>query len=196
MSFAGSQQIVRLARTNDQVAKGLLLTTSVSDAAKFQERIDERGNHEMLFANRAVLCEGKDDYFAVRDYLQKSDFDMDGRSVSILDVGSAQNIPAYATMAGALGIPGCGLTDEDKDAAGVVNPVTAKVRTKLGQIKSASDLVLSWPGNLEASLGITVGKATPDWQQANLSQRALDQTKSSFPDYASTCEAIMHWAST
>lgn len=73
ISFAQPQVVVRLWRRGDDVAKGVFDTTTTTDAVKFQERLDERGNHEMLFAHRAVLCEGKNDPWAIRSALAKLD---------------------------------------------------------------------------------------------------------------------------
>jgi hypothetical protein len=194
ISFSSSQHIVRLWRDGDQIDKGAFLTKSLSDAAKFQERLDEHGNHEMLFSNCVVLCEGKDDEFAVKEYFDKTDLDIDARSVSVLELGGVVNLPDYARMAQTLKIPWCGLTDEDKDATGAVNPVTEGVRKRLQCIQSTSDFVISWPGSLEASLGIaSPGKAKPLWQEANLSPKSLKDVKSQYPDYASTCESISRW---
>ena len=59
ISFAQPQVIVKLWRKGDDVSKGAFDTNLASDALRFQEKLDERGNHEMLFANKIVLCEGK-----------------------------------------------------------------------------------------------------------------------------------------
>src|SRR3990170_718886 len=85
ISFAAPQMVVKLWRRPDGVGKGELRTTDAGSHATFQERLDERGGHEMLFAQRAVLCEGKDDVFAIRLFLNKRGFDLDGRGVSIIN---------------------------------------------------------------------------------------------------------------
>jgi predicted ATP-dependent endonuclease of OLD family len=87
ISFAKPQMVARLWRRPDGVGKGELRTTDAGSHATFQERLDERGGHEMLFAQRAVLCEGKDDVFAIRLFLNKRGFDLDGRGVSIINAG-------------------------------------------------------------------------------------------------------------
>jgi predicted ATP-dependent endonuclease of OLD family len=113
VTFSENQQIVRLHRIGRSIAAGVHLTTSTSQEAKFQEKVDQYGNHEIVLAARAIFCEGKDDAFAIRHGLAKLGTDIDARAVSVLDVGSCSTIPAYCDMAGKLKIPWCALTDED-----------------------------------------------------------------------------------
>jgi hypothetical protein len=141
-----------------------------------------------------VLCEGKDDAFAVRTYLDKKRTDLDGRSISVLAVGGVETLPPYARMAAQLGIPWCALSDEDKDAAGSIKPKTAKSRKELTELAGRTDLVPVWPGSLEECLGISgPEKAKPEWQQRQLSSKALADIKAEFPKFAATCEAIAKW---
>jgi len=58
ISFSRPQLVVKLWRKGDDVAKGVFDTSTATAAVKFQEKLDERGNREMLFAQRVVLCEG------------------------------------------------------------------------------------------------------------------------------------------
>jgi predicted ATP-dependent endonuclease of OLD family len=61
VSFQQPQQVVRLWRQEAGTSRGQLLTDALSEATKFQARLDERGNHELVLANRVVFCEGKDE---------------------------------------------------------------------------------------------------------------------------------------
>ncbi|MEX2374320.1 MAG: AAA family ATPase [Dehalococcoidia bacterium] len=193
ISFRSNQSILRLWRNGATVERGTLLAESVPEAAKFQELLDERGNHELLFAARVVLCEGKDDVLALRHYLSVSDADLDGRSVSVVDLGGAQTLPAYARLASDLGIPWCGLTDEDLQDDGNVKPATQKARTRLGELAGAHDLVPIWKVSLEGSLGISSGKATPEWQAGTLLPLSREEIKATYPAFADTCEEILEW---
>jgi hypothetical protein len=58
VSFSRQQLSRRLWRTAGHTERGDVVTDSVPDAPEFQEKLDDRGTHEFLFANRAVLCEG------------------------------------------------------------------------------------------------------------------------------------------
>jgi putative ATP-dependent endonuclease of the OLD family len=193
VSFAQNQQIVRLSCTGNEIAAGVLLTTNTADEAKFQEKIDQYGNHEVLLAASAVFCEGKDDAFAIRLGLSKLGVETDTRALSVLDVGSCSTIPAYSEMAGKLKIPWCGVTDEDLLADGTVNPTTARDRARIDSYKTAADESLVWPGSLEACFDLTKGKATPAWQATNIEPLTLTQLDASYPRFTAVCRSIQSW---
>jgi hypothetical protein len=194
VSFSENQQIVRLSRSGSSITAGILLTSHAADEAKFQEKIDQYGNHEVLLAARAVFCEGKDDSFAIRLGLSKLGVEIDGRALSILDVGSCSTIPAYADMAGKLKIAWCAVTDEDLLPNATVNPVTARYRTKIDQKKTAADESLMWPKSLEACLGLpSYQKATPAWQAANIEPFNLVDLDAKYPDLMKVCRSIEAW---
>lgn len=196
ISFAKPQVVVRLWRRGDDVFKGAFNTTSTTEAVKFQERLNERGNHEMLFAHRVVLCEGKDDPWAVRSALAKLDpgLDLDAHSVSLVDTGGVGNVPDYADIARRLRIPWCAVTDEDPLPDGSVKPATNAARNKLGKFLSPEDLSVVWPRDLEACLDTPMGqKATPTWQAANTDPKPLAQMQQDHPDFIATCKSIQAW---
>jgi predicted ATP-dependent endonuclease of OLD family len=194
VSFVQNQQIVRLSRSGSGVAAGVLLTTNTTEEAKFQEKIDQYGNHEVLLAARAVFCEGKDDAFAIGLGLSKLGVETDTSGLSILDVGSCSAIPAYSEIARKLKIPWCGITDEDVLADGTVNPTTARDRARIAQHKLAADESLMWPGSLEACFGLAGGqKATPAWQVTKIEPLTLAELDARYPSFTATCRSIQAW---
>lgn len=193
ISFRTQQVVVRLRRDQAAILTGTIDTSRVAEAAKYQEHIDERGGSEMLFARKAVLCEGKDDAFAVRLYLEKRGTDLDGRSVSIIGSGGIGGVAAYAEIAKPLAIPWCGVTDEDRLPDGTINPSTAQLRQRLTELASPADVMPMWPVDLEACLGKAQGKASPDWLLAQMRRKTLAQIKADFPDYAAVGEQIASW---
>jgi hypothetical protein len=191
ISFRRPQQVVRLwPRSADH---GRLLTSGVSDEVRFQERLDERGNHELLFANRVILCEGQDDFTALNTYFEKAHVDVDGFGATILDLGGVQNMPLYAKMARDLRIPWCVLTDEDLLADGTTNPRTEGVRLSLPTLLTPSDALTMWPGSLEATLGVPSGKATPRWQDIHLVPKSLAQIRVDHPEFVRVADQIAQW---
>lgn len=153
VSFSGNQSIVRLTRNGTTVSARTLRASEVDGATRFQERLDERGSHEMLFAQRVILCEGRDDVFAVRSYLHKHcDTDLDGKSISIVRTGDIGQLPAFASIASKLGIPWCAVSDEDRLSDGTINVATEGVRRRLSTLQSSLDCQVQWPENLEACL--------------------------------------------
>jgi len=198
ISFARPQVLVKLWRKGDEVTAGVFDTAVATSAVKFQEKLDERGNHEMLFAQRVVLCEGKHDCWAVRSGLAKlaPALDLDARSISIVDTGSAGNLPDYADIAQRLGIPWCAITDEDKPPGGVVNPLTEKIRQRVDAMRGPGDSSAMWPGSLETCLGVPAGmKATPEWQAANTDPKPLAQMKQDHAEFMTACSSVLTWIS-
>lgn len=195
VSFAAPQTVVRLARVAGDVAVKALDTAGVDGAAKFQERLDERGAHEMLFAQRVVLCEGQDDTFAVRAFITEhaKDLDLDGSSISITRCGDVKQLPGFARMAKNLGIRWCALHDEDRLDDGTLNPSTDSVRTELRALKTEGDAVCEWPGNLERCWGFPQGKATPARQAEQLEGKTRDALSVAAPNLVATCEHIAAW---
>jgi ABC-type cobalamin/Fe3+-siderophores transport system ATPase subunit len=73
----GDEVVVRLRREGNCVSAGTVKATDASDLFRVQAKLDERGTHEFLFSQSAVLCEGKDDVCAVKLYLSKMNADLD-----------------------------------------------------------------------------------------------------------------------
>jgi ABC-type multidrug transport system ATPase subunit len=183
----GDEVVIRLRREGDKVSTGTAKAADASDRFRVQAKIDERGTHEFMFAQRVVLCEGKDDVYALKLYLGKLNADLDTLGVTVVDGGSAQNLPDYAALAGKLAIPWIAVTDEDSIAIGV-NPKTEKVRKKLSEIETAFDKQAQWQVNLEHCLNCT--GASPEWQAEHIEPLNLDDIRKQFPLYAATADTI------
>lgn len=194
ISFNSKQTIVRLARSGDKTSASSLSVENVDSAAKFQERLDERGGQEMIFAQHLVLCEGKDDAFALRTYLTKQcNLDLDGMSVSIIRTGDVSQLPVYASMASKLDIPWCAVSDEDALADGSIKPNTRAARDKLSKLANDRDRQVSWKCDLEACLGLTTGKAEPKWQAEHVEPLDCSTLTAKHPDFAATGEKVREW---
>jgi ABC-type multidrug transport system ATPase subunit len=194
VNFSGKQSIVRLTRDGNAVNARCLETSQVEEAAKFQERIDERGSHEMLFAQKAVLVEGQDDVFALRSYLQKrTDIDLEGRSISIIRAGDVGQLPIFASIASKLGIPWFAISDEDRQADGNIKQPTASTREKLTTLQKSADRQTFWKQDLETCLGKALGKASPDWQAQHIETKSIADLKAQNPDYVALCDEVRTW---
>jgi predicted ATP-dependent endonuclease of OLD family len=147
----------------------------------------------VLFAQKAVLCEGKDDAFAIRLYLEKRGTDLDGRGVSIIGSGGIGGVAAYAEIAHPLAIPWCSVTDEDRLPDGTIKPTTAQVRQRLTALVSRGDLMPMWPVDLEACVGKAKGKASPDWLLTQLGHKTLAEIQADHLAYAAVGEQIATW---
>src|SRR5262249_25869721 len=131
VKFGSGQQVQRLWREGEQVIAASLSAATVAQSAQLQEKLEERGNHEFLFASKVVFLEGKDDLYAVRTALEKLSTDLDGRSVSLVTVGGIENLPDYTAIAKQLRIPWCAVTDEDIQPDESIKQRTKEIRDNL-----------------------------------------------------------------
>lgn len=183
----GQELVVRLRREGDRVSKGTAQGTDASDLFRVQAKLDERGTHEFVFAERIVLCEGKDDVYGVKLYLNKLAADLDTLGITIVDGGSIQNLPDYAALASKLIIPWIAVTDDDTTVDGK-NPKTEKARDKLSNCQTARDQQAKWKENLEHCLNTE--DASPNWQAENVEPLGLEEIRNRYPQYATTGDAI------
>lgn len=190
VSLNEPQIISRLTRSQGRVTKSSIDTRSIEDSARLQSKLDENGAHDFLFGSCAVFCEGRDDSFALRLGLEKNGVDYDARSTSVCQCGSVTAIPAFAEIATSLGIRWCALTDEDTEPTGAVKPATAKVRSRLAALQSRSDALIEWPGNLERSLKVEVGKCVPEVSTERLSN---PDWATRYPDFARAVGSVATW---
>ena len=107
---------------------------------------------EMLFASAAVLCEGKNDIWAVRSTIRKlaPNLDLNARSITVVNAGGSGGLEAYASISKQLGIRWCAITDEDKKSGELENTLTKAIRGRLQDLRGAPDELLFWPGNVLA----------------------------------------------
>ncbi len=174
ISFADPQQIVRLHLTPEGVQKSVYASASAKQAVKDEEKLHEGGNHEMLFANLVILTEGKSDEFAIRlgldgctlpedsNHATPFKLDRDALSVSVVNCGSVNNLPAYAEICSKLGIPWIAVHDRDRLSDGSIKVNTAAAHAALVDLRSEVDAVIEWDNDLEEVLACPQ-KASPSW---------------------------------
>ena len=201
ISFENNQNVNRILRDGGKIEHGHILTVNIPNNLRFQEKLDEYGNHEIFFAQRIILCEGKDDLFAINSYLEMSDIDIEAMSISILSCSGVENIPDFAEIAKKnMKIPFCAVTDTDKDAAGEIKDKTAKARSKISTTLSIKDTMVEWDNNLEDCLLTPLKqnsterrKAIPEWQRDKVFKQSFEEIRNNYPKYKVTCETIVGW---
>ncbi|PCJ86501.1 MAG: hypothetical protein COA54_08740 [Thiotrichaceae bacterium] len=200
ISFDINQNVNRILRDGDELIHGQILTTTISNNLKLQEKLDEYGNHEIFFAQKIILCEGKDDLFAIKSYLEQNEIDIEAMSVSVLSCGGVSNIYDFAKIAKNMKIPFCAVTDTDRNEEGGTKSNTSKARKNISSIQSANDTMVEWDNNLEDCLLTPINKKTskrckaiPEWQRDNIVVKSFDDIKTDYPKYASICDAIIKW---
>jgi predicted ATP-dependent endonuclease of OLD family len=200
ISFEKKQNVNRIFRAGNTIEHGHMLTTSISNNLKLQEKLDEYGNHEIFFAQKIILCEGKDDLFAIKTFIELSNIDIEAMSISILSCSGIENIPDFAEIAKNMKIPFCAVTDTDIDVSGKVKEKTNKSRAKISTIQSSKDKMIEWDNDLEDCLQTPLKqnstnrkKALPEWQRDNVFAQPFDEIKTKYPKYKNVCEAIISW---
>jgi predicted ATPase len=185
--FDAEEVVLRLRREGSEVSAGSAKGSDVSELFRVQAKLDERGTHEFVFAQHVVLCEGKDDVYALKLYLNKLKADLDTLCVTIVDAGGVQSIPDYAKLAGNLVIPWIAVTDQDP-IGNAVNPKTEKARKKLAQLTSIRDQQTQWKNNLEHCL--SSGDVSPQWLAENIEPLGLTDIRTHFPNFAVTADTV------
>jgi putative ATP-dependent endonuclease of the OLD family len=199
----GSQQrIVKLCRRGNNVMRAEIDTAQISDAIRLQTKINEQGNGGMFFANKVMLCEGKDDEFALKCCLEKMDVDLDGRSVSILGVGGQGNVVDYAELLGKCGTPWCAVIDEDLLADGSYKKNTESTVQRIEEICSRNDKLLLWKTDLEHCFLIARNKdkpdrpefkADPEWQHQQIAPLKIADIKQRYPHLFEVVTQAKDW---
>ena len=191
ISFSRSQDIIRLQMTPVGVEQHRYQTATAGQALKDEEKLQEYGTHEVVFASLVVLSEGKDDRFAICQGLKAIGLDCDAESISVIGASGVGNLPDYARLCSTLGIPWLAVHDMDM-VEGQQKRLTAAVHQELQGIKGARDVILTWDNTLEEVLNCPNGKATPEWTLSVYGEKTWAQMKTD-PDlrkYSTTMEAI------
>lgn len=202
LSLSTNQNILKLHRSADKVDFALVDTARLSGALRLQSKIDERGSGEIFFANRVVLCEGRDDEFAIKAWLDKLSVETDSKSITVLGTGSRGNLPDYARLLTSLGTPWCAIVDEDRLPDGTFKPQSQQITQELRKACGQKDIYLEFETDLEHCYGIgrsavkpssAEHKATPDWQWNTIEKlNAADMLKV-YPLMAKVVTTLQVW---
>lgn len=178
ISFSESQQILRLNMFAAGIRVKAYVTATAGQALKDQEKLYERGNHEMVFANYAILTEGKADQYTARLGLEKLGQDCDVDSISVVDCGGVNNLPDYARLCSQLGIPWVAIHDADIQPDGTRKIKTEQARAALEALKTSADRIFEWDNDLEGVIGYEVavlgGKVMPQWISTTLGSQSWE----------------------
>jgi predicted ATP-dependent endonuclease of OLD family len=202
IDLGSKQGIAKVRRSGDTVTRAQIDMAQLPDAIRLQAKINEQGNGEMFFANKVVLCEGKDDEFALKSCLSKMDVDLDGRSVSILGVGGKGNVVDYAELLGKCGTPWCAVIDQDRLADGSYKPNATAIAQRINGLRSKHDELLQWDIDLENCFRIARNKemadradrkADPEWQHQQIGSLSMDHLKAQYPLLSAVVESGKNW---
>jgi putative ATP-dependent endonuclease of the OLD family len=202
IDLGSKQGIAKVRRSGDHVTRAQIDMEQLPDAIRLQAKINEQGNGEMFFANKVILCEGKDDEFALKTCLGKMDVDLDGRSVSILGVGGKGNVVDYAELLGKCGTPWCAVIDDDRVTDGTYKNNAEAIVQRIETLRSTNDEVLQWSMDLEHCFLIGRNrdkpqrpeyKADPEWQHQQIGSLSAENIRVQYPLLFAVVEAGKMW---
>jgi predicted ATP-dependent endonuclease of OLD family len=117
------------------------------------EKLRRGSAAEVLFAQRAVLCEGQDDVAVTRTLLDRLGVDVDRCSISVVDCGGRENLPDYIQLLDQLHIELLVVTDGDASKIAAADDGTAQ---KVEAVEKAADgRMFRFAEDIETALGTT-----------------------------------------
>jgi ABC-type multidrug transport system ATPase subunit len=202
VDLSSNQRIVKLRRSGASVSHSVVDSSQATDAIKVQSKVNEQGNGELFFANKVVLCEGKDDEFALKTLMSMLNVDLDGRSVSILGIGGKGNVIDYARLLKSIGTAWCEIIDEDRRPDGTYKNNSEETLTQLQALKTDEDEICQWEIDLEHCFGIGRSggrpdrpehKADPDWQATQFTAQTNSNVESNYPKLFAVAKTARTW---
>lgn len=117
---------------------------------RIAQKLRRGGNAEVLFAEKAILCEGSDDVAVVKALLEQLEIEPDSLNISVVDCGGRDTLPDYVRLLDALSIDLLVITDGDKTKAANDGATRKKVETVE---KAAKGRVFRFVEDIEHALG-------------------------------------------
>ncbi|WP_371394538.1 ATP-dependent endonuclease [Glycocaulis abyssi] len=196
-----ADNVVRLERPKGKFHHRVLNRDSIDDAIKIQSSLDEGGSNEILFAERVILCEGKDDKAALANLLNLFEIDIHSRNVSLISAGGGETVTKFVELLNAWGTPWFAIVDQDHPDGFDQDPKSAARISKLEALKRDTDQIQMWEGDLEQCFLIkrvtgsrkAEHKADPIWQYSVFSSRSTDDIKKEFPQLYNVVSFMETW---
>ncbi len=136
-------------------AQGLSITPASKEELKLLTQFDARRS-ELFFARKVMLVEGQDERVILPNIFALKGIDVNEDCISVIDVGSKENLEFMIKIVRAFSIPFVVLHDEDRNAnnytiyhAGT-NGINAKIRASAGD----GSLVFAMDPDFEGVLGV------------------------------------------
>jgi len=135
--------------------EGLSVTPASKEELKLLTQFDTRRN-ELFFARKVMLVEGQDERVVLPHVFALKGIDVNRDCISIVDVGSKNNLEFMMKMVKGFSIPFVTLHDEDRNATNYAtyhagtDGLNARIRASAGD----SSMVFSLDPDLEGVLGL------------------------------------------
>jgi predicted ATP-dependent endonuclease of OLD family len=116
------------------------------------EKLRRGSGAEVLFAQRAILCEGQDDVAVTRTLLDRLGIDVDGCSIRVVDCGGRENLPDYIQLLDQLHVELLVVTDGDASKIAAEDRTAQNVKAVE---QAAAGRMFRFAEDIEAALGTT-----------------------------------------
>jgi energy-coupling factor transporter ATP-binding protein EcfA2 len=157
------------------------------------EKLRRGSGAEVLFAQRAILCEGQDDVAVTRTLLDRLGVDVDGCSTSVVDCGGRENLPDYIQLLDQLHIELLVVTDGDASKIAAADDGTAQ-KVKAVE-KAAAGRMFRFAEDIEAALDTTKQRNNAANLVELVEQLDLDQLPAE-DEMAQLAQALMRFCGT
>ena len=166
-------QIARFDRDDGKATVPFVL--SEARRRKMARKLRAKGNQNLPFAWRAILCEGETDVEAVTCLAERLGLELHELNVAVADCGSRDNLPDYIRFCGELGLRYLAVTDGDATKAAADPSVAANAQAVRDAARdNPAGALLVFPEDFETTLGVAKKKISlmPDVIQ----KAPLDET--------------------
>lgn len=143
--------IVRLGR---EAGATMAWRLDQSSIPKLAAKLAAKGNEHVLFAEGAVICEGQDDIAVVRILAERSGIQLDDHSITMLDCGGRENIPAHVRLCQQLGIPYVAIMDGDQTKAAAKTEVAQQVQAVHDAVHEGGGTLVELEEDIEHVFGL------------------------------------------
>jgi putative ATP-dependent endonuclease of the OLD family len=152
VSIADYQSVLRVAKDNGRSVVYRCTAQIDFSYERIAQKLRRGGNAEVLFAQKAILCEGQDDAAATRTLLDRLNIDPDSRSVSVVDCLGRDNLPDYIRLLDELHIEPLVITDGDASKLEANDGTADRVQAVE---EAANGRMFRFTEDLETALGTT-----------------------------------------
>ncbi len=166
-------QIIRFDRDDSKATVPFVL--SEARRQKMTRKLRAKGNQNLPFAWRAVLCEGETDVEAVTCLAERLNLDLHELNVAVADCGSRDNLPDYIRFCGELGLRYLAVMDGDAATAAADPSVAANAQAvRDAAHDNPAGTLREFPEDFETTLG--VAKKKPSLMPDAIQKAPLDET--------------------
>jgi predicted ATP-dependent endonuclease of OLD family len=150
VSLAEYRTVLRVAKTDGHSVAYRCTEPLDFSYERLAQKLRRGGNSEVLFAAKAILCEGSDDVAAVRGVLERLEIEPDSLNISLVDCGGRDTLPDYIRLLDALSIELLVITDGDAAKAEKDSSTKKKVTTVE---KAAGERMFRFSEDIEDAFG-------------------------------------------